>query len=92
MKYKVGDIVVIKKDLLPGKMYGDFVINHEGRMNIYCGKIVKIISSETLASNQLKGYKILNCHEFFWTDEMIERFATNEEKEEFLLETIAESL
>jgi len=88
MKHKIGDIVVIKSDLIPGKIYGKYNFNQFGSMNIYCGKIVKITS----LSKGLEAYQIFNCPEFFWTDEMIERFATEEEKQRFILETMAEVL
>ena len=62
MKYKVGDKVLVRKDLMVGKFYGcDIFIDY---MTCAKGKIATITSLEGMCK-----YCIDLCS-YFWTDEM----------------------
>lgn len=63
MKYKVGDKVIIRKDLNVCEKYGGAVVT--GDMVRYCGETVTIYE---VHSNY---YRIIE-HAFCWTDEMFE--------------------
>jgi hypothetical protein len=89
MKYKVGDYVKIRKGLKMGEYYGVFLFNEEG-MGHKRGKITRInyVGHDCygiIDDTELSGL-------FSWTDEMIQRKATEKEivryKEEKLLEEL----
>ncbi len=63
MKYKVGDKVIIRKDLNVCEKYGGVVVTED--MLRYCGETVTIYD---VRSNY---YRIVE-HAFSWTDEMFE--------------------
>ena len=62
-KYKIGDKVIVKKDLEKGKLYGDYSVNED--MFSLRGKIVTICNIEY-------GFYMLkeDIHKWCWTDEM----------------------
>ena len=92
MKYKPGDIVLIKNDLINGRMYGEFMLNQEGYMSKLNGKLVKIIDIQNFGNEGL-GYLLRETYNLFvWTDEMIQRKASKREKDQYLLTCIAEAL
>lgn len=63
MKYKVGDKVKVRSDLLVGKNYGEHAFVHD--MFKFRGKIV------TIESVWKQGYRIVEDI-YWWTDEMLE--------------------
>lgn len=65
MKYKVGDKVKIRKDLLLGELYGSCLF--VGDMQNLCGKTVRI----TEVNEELEHYRIDSSHRY-WTDKMFE--------------------
>ena len=67
MKYKVGDRVRIRKDLVAGKYYGGTETNGRGEMNKYFGKVARI------TKKGLEDYRIdIDNGAWFWSDEMLE--------------------
>ena len=64
MKYKVGDKVRIRKDLVVGRAYGGLgcVPSHKE----YCGRILTIEGSESGA------YQLINGNGLWWSEEMFE--------------------
>lgn len=67
-KHKIGDTVIIKKDLNHNKSYGSPGVSI--RMERFIGKTAKIIKLELYNSNE---YKLdIDGGEFFWTDAMLE--------------------
>ena len=69
MKYKVGDMVRVRKDLVLGDYYGG--ICYTDGMNEFKGKECVITNIDTIS------YQI-NDYGFWWTDEMLE-YVDNEE-------------
>ena len=69
MRYKVGDVVTVRNDLVIDKFYGEelFVIE----MNCMKGKKV------TIKNIEKHGYRICECG-FNWTDEMFEETFEND--------------
>lgn len=65
MKYKVGDMVRIRKDLVVGDLYGSCLFV-EGMQNL-CGEIARI----TEVHEHIRDYCIASSH-LYWTDEMFE--------------------
>lgn len=63
MKYKVGDKVKVRSDLVVGKSYGEHTFVHD--MIKFSGKIV------TIESVWKQGYRIEE-DTYWWTDEMLE--------------------
>jgi len=70
MKYKVGDKVKIREDLIDGKEYGDNIFVPE--MKPWCGQVV------TIAHCEYGNYLIEGCDNWAWTDEMIEGLAVDD--------------
>jgi hypothetical protein len=70
MKYKVGDRVKIREDLISGKKYGDNTFVAE--MEPQCGQVVTIVRCGSL------GYKLEGGGGWKWTDEMIEGLAVED--------------
>jgi hypothetical protein len=70
MKYKVGDRVKIREDLLGDKEYGDNTFTLE--MKPWCGQVVTIECADEYGG----GYQLEGCGEWYWTDEMIEGLAS----------------
>lgn len=67
MKYKIGDKVKIREDLVIDKEYGNqFFVNF---MEEYKGKIVTI---KNIVKNNNKEFYILDEYGWNWTDEMLE--------------------
>ena len=67
MKYKAGDKVRIRKDLVAGKYYGGTQTNENGEMNKYFGRVAKI--TEVRVGN----YRIdIDGENWFWSDKMLE--------------------
>jgi len=68
MKYKVGDKVRVKKDLVVGSYYGDcrFALG----MKPFKGKILNISRLDN--TNKPFGYMLQDATGFWWTDEMLE--------------------
>lgn len=67
MKYKVGDIVIAKKGLIPGHAYGSVAFFVDG-MVPYCGRQMKIKKVH-------KDYYDVEENNFRWTDGMLEPVA-----------------
>jgi hypothetical protein len=67
MKYKVGDIVIAKKGLIPGHAYGSVVFFVDG-MVPYCGRQMKIKKVH-------KDHYDVEENNFGWTDGMLEPVA-----------------
>ena len=65
MKYKVGDKVVLRSDLIRGESYGEYFLLSE--MYRLRGKRVTI---EEVRQGGLPSYKIEECRQPFFTDEM----------------------
>lgn len=65
MKYKVGDKVVIRSDLIRGEMYGEYFLLSE--MHRLRGKTVTI---KEVRQGGLPSYRIEECTQPFFTDEM----------------------
>lgn len=63
-RYKVGDKVRVREDLVIHELYGDHVF--VGNMSPLKGKIV------TIEDVRPFGYRICECGRFSWTDEMFE--------------------
>ncbi len=76
LKYKAGDIVLIRDDLIEGKFYEGYEYGKRFKMNIFLGKIAKIEKISPDYTYFIYGQDRLNS----WTDEMVEREATLEEK------------
>lgn len=77
MKYKAGDKVVIRKDLIEDETYGcDSVVED---MLEFLGKIVTITGTECNGFG-FEEYNIKEDRQYWgWTDEMIEGLAPVEE-------------
>lgn len=69
MKYKVGDKVRVRKDLVCGEQYGELFVR-DSMCNI-CGETVTI---DTIYD---RFYRIVEC-EYCWTDEMFEGLVEDE--------------
>ena len=65
MKYKVGDKVVVRSDLIRGETYGEYYLLSE--MYRLRGKTVTI---EEVRQKGLPSYRIEECYYPFFTDEM----------------------
>ena len=77
MKFKVGDLVRVRKDLVAGERYGndDFT----GEMKKYKGKIFNIIKTTKSGIYYLEG-----CDWYCFTDEMLEEANPNDFIKQFL--------
>lgn len=64
MRYKAGDRVRVRKDLVVGKVYGGALFDKKRRS--WLGKIVEISKVYT------GYYRIRDCFLFGWTDDMLE--------------------
>lgn len=64
-KFKVGDVVIVRKDLVPGNMYG--YTNFVDSMSYLKGKCVHI-----KRVIEYDGYRLLEDNKHLWTDEMFE--------------------
>lgn len=67
MKYKAGDRVKIREDLIADKEYGDDTFVPE--MKLWCGQVA------TIACCKGDGYLLEDGYGWKWTDEMIEGLA-----------------
>ena len=68
MKYKVGDKVRVRKDLIPGNKYGNV---------LYVSSMDKFKDEEcTITNMDDTAYQINNCG-YWWTDEMLELTENN---------------
>lgn len=65
MKYKAGDKVVLRSDLIRGEAYEEYILLSE--MYRLRGKTVTI---EEVREGGLPSYKIEECRHPFFTDEM----------------------
>lgn len=65
MKYKVGDKVIVRSDLINGEIYGEYILLSE--MHKLRGKTATI---EEVRKGDLPSYKIEECRHPFFTDEM----------------------
>jgi len=96
MKYKVGDKVKIREDLIPGEEYGKDELYFNSYMGQDVGKIATIATIEDRESGKRYTLAIQEgCSSGWWNDEMLEDVVTvktepNEYKElaSLLLEEI----
>lgn len=82
MKYKVGDKVRVREDLVVGKRYGSFEYSW-GMVN-NSGKIVTVQS----VFNHDKMYAIKEDGGYHWTDEMLEDIEPEISEAEMVLQTL----
>ena len=69
MKYKVGDKVRVRSDLVVDAVYGEFTF--VGAMVEYMGKEFAIQDAQATVGNTSTGYRLDNAC-FSWSDEMLE--------------------
>lgn len=79
MKYKVGDKVKIREDLVVGNMYG--ASSFTSKMEQYKGKIATITNVYYNYTYSYYHIDIDNEH-LHWTDEMFEEITESENKDE----------
>ena len=78
MKYKIGDKVRVRKDLVPGGYYGG--VCYVSYMDVFKNKECFVTDNDGIS------YRINNV-DFWWTEEMLEPF-DNEELLEYALEKL----
>ena len=70
MKYNIGDVVLIRKDLKVGFMYGGFILESgmwkRAKDNAFCGRIIEDLGDSYQLDISVRPY---------FTDEMIEGLA-----------------
>ena len=70
MKYNIGDIVLIRKDLKVGFMYGVYILESgmwkHAKDNAFCGRIIEDLGN---------SYRLYISERPYFTDEMIEGLA-----------------
>lgn len=69
MKYKIGDRVKIRDDLIPGEYYGEDIFS--SGMHQYAGKIATIIGIDT--KSYISYIIDLDNGDWSWTDEMFKK-------------------
>lgn len=71
MRYKIGDHVKVRNDLVRGIRYSDMYFTES--MEKYRGKVLTITNNNTLFSGRTPCYDVAECY-CLWTDEMFEAF------------------
>ncbi len=70
-KFKVGDKVIIKDDLIIYSVYNGWCLFTES-MKKYCGKSTIVNSITTLSSSNDVGYYLDNIHDIIFSNDMLE--------------------